>query len=581
MERRLAAILAADVVGYSRLMEIDEAGTLAALKSHRKELIDPAITGHRGRVVKLMGDGALVEFASVVDAVACAVAIQQGMAARNGEVAWDRRITFRIGVHLGDVIVDDDDLYGDGVNVAARLESLAEPGGICLSRQAFDQVETKLDIAYEDLGEKHVKNIARAVRCYRVVLDAASADAPQPVSMEAVLARPAVAVLPFANMSGDPEQEYFSDGLTEDIITALALWRSFPVIARNSSFVYKGKAVDVKQVGRELGARYVLEGSIRKSGSRLRITAQLIDTSTGHHIWAEKFDRQLDDVFALQDEITQRIVAILEPVLGRAEAQRVQAKPPDNLDAWDLCLRARAFLDEWTDEATDKARALFEEAIALDPTYADAYDGLAWAYSRDLLVESTDDRQATKDRMLEAAQRAVALDNDSARAHFRLSTAYLWRNERELALAEGRRAVQLNPLSSDARHALGNKLDLAGDPEGISMMEQAQMLNPEDPQRNMHLSFLARAYVNAGRYEDAARAARSAIERRPDYANAYYILAIALGQLGRAEEARVALQHCERLHPGFLASRADWQPYWDAACNVHLHEGLRKAGLVD
>jgi adenylate cyclase len=581
MQRRLAAILAADVVGYSRLMEIDETGTLNALRSHRQEVINPEVVKHNGRVVKLIGDGVLIEFVSVVEAVACAVSIQKGMRVRNKGRTTDRQVLWRIGVHLGDVIIDDDDLYGDGVNIAARLESLAPVGGICVSQQAYDQVETKLDIAFENLGEQRVKNISRPVRCYRVRLNEVTAEPSSNRSLERVLDRPAVAVLPFANLSGDPEQEYFSDGLTEDLITALALWRSFPVIARNSSFVYKGKAVDLKRVGRELGAQYILEGSIRKSGARVRITAQLIDASTGHHVWAEKFDRQIEDVFALQDEMTERIVANLEPVLGKAEVTRSRSKPPGNLDAWDLCLRARAHLHEWTNEATEKARVLFERAIALDPTYSAAFEGLAWAYSRDLLVEATRDREKTKDKMFAAAQRAVALDDDSSRAHFRLSTAYLWRNEHDLALAEGRRAVQLNPLSSDACHGLGNKLDLAGDPEGISMMKHAQRLNPQDPQRNMQLTFLARAHLNAERYLDAVRDAQAAIQRRPDYPNAHYILAIALGHLGRTEEAQKALQRCEDLQPGFLEKRANWAPYRDTERNQHLREGLLKVGLPD
>lgn len=573
MERRLATILAADVVGYSSLMEVDDEGTLATLTAYRKE-IDGLVASHHGRIFGSAGDSVVAEFASPVEAVRCAVDIQRALDAKNAPLSEERRMRFRVGVNLGDILVEGGNLFGDGVNIAARLEALAEPSGINISRAVYELIKGKLDIDYQDLGAQRLKNIAEPVHSYRVLLAREKAGSSPPDPMVAVLARPAVAVLPFANLGGDPEQEYFSDGLSEDIITALALWRSFPVIARNSSFVYKGKAVDIKHIGRELGARYVLEGSIRKSGPRLRITAQLIDTSTGHHVWAEKFDRQLEDVFALQDELTERIVATLEPVLGKAEAMRKQSKPPGSLDAWDLCLRGRALLHEWTDEATAKARALFEQAITIDPTYAAAFEGLAWTYSRDLLVEAIDDRDAAKNHMLEAARRAIALDDESSRAHFRLSTAYLWRKEHELALAEGRRAVELNPLSSDARHGLGNKLDLAGEPDGILMMEQAQTLNPQDPQRNMHLTFLARAYLNAERYEEAVRSARAAIERRPEYPNAHYVLAMALGHLGRVTEAQAALDQCEHLHPGFLDKRAGWQPYWDQARNAHLHEGL-------
>jgi len=392
------------------------------------------------------------------------------------------------------------------------------------------------------------------------------------------LERPAVAVLPFANMSGDPEQEYFSDGLTEDVITALALSRSFPVIARNSTFVYKGKAADIKRIGRELGARYVLEGSVRKSGNRLRINAQLIDTASGHHVWAERFDRDLEDVFALQDEITERIAVALEPALGKAELRRSIAKPPDNLDAWDYLLRGRSHLNDFTKEGTAKAREMFERAIELDPSYGEAFVDLARTHSRDLLLELTDDRDASAAKMYEAARRAVMLDDASSQARYVLSTAYIWRNEQDLAIAEGRRAVELNPNNADARHALGNKLDLAGDPEGISMMEQAQKLNPQDPQRHMHLTFLARAYLNARQYERSVECARKAVRSRPDYPHAYYILAIALGHAGRQAEAQTALNECERLHPGFVRRRAGWRPYSNAASDEHLHDGLRMAG---
>ena len=391
--------------------------------------------------------------------------------------------------------------------------------------------------------------------------------------------KPSIAVLPFLNLSGDPGQDYFSDGLTEDIINAFARWRSFPVIARNSSFVYKGQAVDAKQVGDALNARYLLEGSVRKKGQRVRINVQLIDASNGHHLWVEKYERNLDDVFALQDEITERVAATLELTLGKVELMRSSAKRPGNLDAWDFCLRGRAYMGEWTKESTAKAREMFERAIALDPNYSEAYADLAWSHSRDLLLESTEDRPASSAKMLEAARRAVELDDASWRARYRLSSAHMWRNEHDLALAEGRCAVDLNPMNAVARHALGNKLDLIGDPEGIAMMEQAQTLNPQDPQRTMQLTFLARAYLNDNRHEAAAEAAREAIRLQPDYPNAHYVLAIALGHLEKPAEARAALDACEEVRPGFVEGRADWQPYLDADRNAKLREGLRKAGL--
>jgi adenylate cyclase len=580
LERRLAAILAADAVGYSRLMAADEEATFATLSAYR-ENIDGLVADHCGRVFGSAGDSVIAEFASPVEAVRCAADIQRELEKKNAELPEDRRMQFRVGVNLGDVMAEGENLFGDGVNIAARLEGLADAGGICISQTVYDQIKNKLEFGYEYLGEQEVKNIAEPIRTYRVMMEARSFDSPRSTSMDAMLKRPAVAVLPFANMSGDPEQEYFSDGLTEDIITALALWRSFPVIARNSSFVYKGKAVDMKQVGRELAARYVVEGSVRKSGNRVRITAQLIDTATGHHVWVEKFDRNLEDVFALQDEITERIAATLERALGKAELMRSNAKQPGNLDAWDFCLRGRSYLHEWAKDGTAKAREMFERAIELDANYGEAFADLAWTHSRDLLMEDTTDCGGSIAQMYEAARRAVALDDASSRAHFRLSTAYLWRNEHDLAIAEGRRAVELNPMNADARQALGNKLDLAGDPEGISMMEQAQNLNPQDPQRNMQLTFLARAYLNAGQYERSVKCARNAIQRRPDYPNAYYILAIALGHLGNKADARTALDECERLHPGFARGRSQWQPYLNAASNEHLHKGLSKAGLQE
>ncbi|MCH8924610.1 MAG: hypothetical protein IH924_00565 [Proteobacteria bacterium] len=581
MERRLAAILAADVVGYSRLMGADEVGTLAALKAHRAELIDPTIAEHNGRIVKLMGDGTLVEFTSVVEAVACAVAIQRGMAERNAPMAQDRRIVLRIGINLGDVIVEGEDIYGDGVNVAARLEGLAEPGGIYVSGEVYRQVRNKLDLGFEDLGEREVKNIAEPVRVYRLEVGATQAAEPAEARGGAMMARPAVAVLPFTNMSGDPEQEYFSDGLAEDLITALASWRSFPVIARNSTFTYKNRAVDVKQVARDLGARYVVEGSVRKSGNRVRISAQFIDGETGHHVWAEKYDRQLDDIFVLQDEISQRITATIVPALGQAELKRSAAKRPADLTAWDYYLRGMAFIHEFTKAGNAEARRMFERAMEFDPDYSEAYTGLSLSHHRDVLLQCSEDREGSIAKCLHAARRAVALDGASSAAHQVLSTAHMWRNEQELALAEARLAVELNPNDALTLHALGNKSDLAGDPEGIPRMIRAQQLNPQDSERHAHLSFLARAYVNAHQYERALETARLAIQRRPDYPHAHYILAIALGHLGEAQRAQEELEECERLHPGFLASRADWRPYTDEESNRHLREGLRKAGHPD
>ena len=441
--RRLAAIFAGDIAGYSRLMGVDEEGTLRQLKLHRKELVDPKILEHRGRIVKTTGDGMLVEFSSAVDAVRCAVDVQQGMAERNVNVPAEKRIEFRVGINVGDIIIEDDDIFGDGVNVAARLEGLATPGGIMVSRTVHDQVRDKLNFSFEDIGEQSVKNIVRPVRAYRVEINGLSVDRGS-LDVDAVLKRPAIAVLPFANLTNDAEQEYFADGLTEDIITALSCWRLFPVIARNSTFVYKGRAVKVQQLAQELGARYIIEGSVRKGGDRVRVTVQLIDSETGHHVWAERYDRKLDDIFALQDEITERIVAVVAPELERAERQRAISKPPSDLYAWDFYLRGMSSLHELTKEGNQTARQMFERAVALDPTYSRGYTGVAYSHYRDVLLGYSEDGDRSLASSLEFAQRAVALDETDGFAHFVLSRCLLHDAKIERALEEAKRAIELN-----------------------------------------------------------------------------------------------------------------------------------------
>ena len=578
-KRRLTTILAADVVGYTRLMATDEEGTLASLQSVRRELIEPKTGEYHGRIVKLMGDGILMEFASVVDAVKFGADIQHAIFHRNTGVPEDRRIIFRIGINIGDIIVDGDDIYGDGVNVAARLETLSEAGGIYISQSVHTQVKGKVDLEFEDLGERSIKNIPEPVSVYRVLLGGGMTDSAvhgEGEAPEAVMPEKApIAVLPFANLSGDPEQEYFADGITEDIITALAHWRSFPVIARNSVFTYKNKPVDIKQAGRELGARYLLEGSVRKSGRRVRITAQLIDGVSGHHIWAERYDRELTDIFELQDEITRRIAAIVAPEVARAEFKRSTGKRPEDFNAWDKYMRGIAFMHEATCEGNAEARGMFESAIALQSDYADAHSGLAWSYNIDILLQCAEDRMATAALAMEAAREAIKCDNASSDAHHQLSTAFQWLNQQDEALAQAKIAVELNPNDAFGLHALGNKSDLAGDPEGIARMEEAQKLNPMDAQLHTHLTFLARAYVNIGAFGDAVDRAGKAIQRRPDYAAAHYILAIALVLQGRNEEAQATLMRCDELHPGFVASRWDWQPYMDPASNERLREGTQ------
>ncbi|TIX19837.1 MAG: adenylate/guanylate cyclase domain-containing protein, partial [Mesorhizobium sp.] len=414
--RKLAAILAADVVGYSRLASADEDLTLARLRTLRSDLIDPTIAVHNGRVIKRTGDGALVEFRSVVDAVRCAVEVQNGMVERNAGVPQDRRIEFRIGIHLGDVVEESDgDLMGDGVNIAARLQSIAEPNGICLSGAAYEQVRDKLKVDFEDIGDKELKNIARPVRAYRVALDRDTEREPTlPDPFGGKLAepdKPSIAVLPFLNMSGDPEQEYFGDGVAEDIITALSKLRGFFVIARNSTFAYKGKAPDIRQVARELGVRYILEGSVRKAGERVRVTGQLVDAASGNHIWAERYDRPTSDIFAVQDEITHSVVAAIEPQIYAAERLRLQSKAPESLDAWGCVVRAMPYIWTWVIQDEDTGINLLKRAIEVDPHYARARSLLAWAFAT-RVVSGNLEFAPSISNALTLAQRAIDLDPD-------------------------------------------------------------------------------------------------------------------------------------------------------------------------
>ena len=447
VERRLTAILAADVAGYSRLMGSDEEGTLARLKMLRREVVDPKIKEHRGRIVKTTGDGLLSEFASVVDAVRCAIEVQREMGARNAGVPAERRIDFRIGVNLGDIIIDDNDIFGDGVNVAARLEALAEPGGICVSRAVRDQVRDKLAIPFEDMGEQQVKNIARPVRAFRILL-AERAEGPsippETAAPRPPPDRPSIAVLPFNNVSGDPEQKYFVDGITEDIITALSKWRWFLVIARNSTFSYKGKSVDLKEICRDLGVRYVLEGSMRRAGQRVRITSQLIDTATGTHLWAERYDRDLTDIFAVQDDITSRVAAAIEPALSRAESQRVIAKRPEHMGAWDYCQRGFWYVNKGSATDGQAAYGLFKQALMLDPNLADAHLGLARALVVQWNYGPVEDFAPLVRQARESALQAVALDSENPQAQYVLAQTSHWAGDVGAAIAHASRAIELN-----------------------------------------------------------------------------------------------------------------------------------------
>jgi adenylate cyclase len=461
VERKLAAILAADVAGYSRLMGADEEGTHASFVAHLRELIEPKIREHRGRLVKTTGDGFLATFESVLGAVRCAVEVQRGMGERNATVPEPQRLVFRLGINAGDMMIDGEDIYGDGVNIAARPETMAEPGGICVSARVQEDASGRLDLGFEDLGERQLKNIVRPVRLYRVIFD----RPPAPVGSVAtgtqlpnLSDRPTFAVLPFDNMSGDPEQEYFADGISEDLITGIATWCRFPVIARNSSFVYKRRLIDIKQVGQELGARYVLEGSVRKAGNRVRITAQLIDTLAGHHVWAERYDRELGDLFAIQDDITTSIAAAIEPEIMEVEERRATTRR--SLTGYDLVQRGNWHLSKFTPESIAEAQRLFTAAIEADPNYAPAYASMA--YSTYISAQFGADFVATLQSAFEFARKAVALDEKDARAHMFFAHSSLWLRRHEEAIAAARQAIALNPSLAHAYSVLGYALDCVG-----------------------------------------------------------------------------------------------------------------------
>jgi adenylate cyclase len=579
VQRRLAAILAADVVGYSRLMREDEAGTLAALKALRREVFEPKVAEYGGRIVKTTGDGVLVEFPSAVDAVQHAVDVQQAMAHRNRAVPAGRRLELRMGITLGDVIVDGDDLYGDGVNVAARLEGLAEPGGICVSAMVHEGVRHKLKLAFNDLGEKSVKNIADPLRVYAIAPEAGGAAAPAP--SDAVFRRPAVAVLPFDNLSGDPDQEHFADGLTEDIITALSLWRSFPVIARNSTFAYKGAARDIRRIGEELGVRYVVEGSVRRAGDRLRVTAQLINADTGHHVWAERYDRDIADIFVLQDEISTHVAATVAPEVDKAEQLRFRSKNPSSLGAWELYQRGVSRFNEAKPEACADARELFLAALDREPDYARAWAYLALTHHMDLYLEFSEDRTVSLARLSENANKAVTLDDSDSVARVAASLTALWNMDHELALLHAREAVRLNPVGSSENISLGAALDFAGKPtEGIVFLERALWISPRPNNipKEVFVTMLARLQLSAGQFERAVETTSTALQARADLFEARLIQASALAHLGRSSEAATALLKATELRPRGFALPASWARYKDAAASRNLLDGLRKAG---
>ena len=535
VERRLAAIFAADVAGYSRLMGEDEEGTHERLKAHLRDLVDPKIKEHRGRIVKNTGDGMLAEFSSVVEAVRCAAEVQRGMAERNAETPEDKRITFRVGINLGDVIAEPNDIYGDGVNVAARLEGLAEPGGICVSRVVRDQVRDKLDFAFEDMGEQQVKNIARPVRVYRIPLaEMARTKAPLPLPD-----KPSIAVLPFTNMSGDPEQEYFADGMVEEIITALSRIHWLFVIARNSSFTYKGQSVDVKQVGRELGVRYVLEGSVRKAGGRVRITGQLIDASSDSHLWADHFDGSLEDVFDLQDRVALSVAGVIEPTLQAAEMRRSAARPTTDLSAYDLYLRALAALYPITRERVSETLGLLEQAIAIDPRYGPALSWAAICHMRLVNDGWADNPETSRGTAADLARQAlqVAQNDPGTLANAAQVLAYFGENiDAMIALVD--RALALNPSFARGWFRSGVLRVWAGQPDlAIEHIEISLRLSPRE-RMGQPLVAMGQAYLVKRQFDEAAARLLLSIQDHPGYPNSYRALASCYAHMGRLDEAR-------------------------------------------
>ena len=582
-KRKLAAILSADVEGYSRLMDDEEEATVRTLTIYRNAITD-LTQQFRGRIVDSPGDNILAEFSSVVDAVNCAVEIQKELAKRNADFPDSRKMQFRIGVDLGDVIEEDSRIYGDGVNIAARVEALSMAGGICLSGRAYDQVENKLGLEYENLGEHQVKNISRPIRVFRVITET---DLSERLSFEenSVLplpVKPSIAVLPFNNMSGDSEQEYFSDGITEDIITALSRSPWLFVISRNSSFVYRGASVDIKKVSKELGVRYILDGSVRNARDRIRVTAQLIDGTTGIHIWAEKYDGELRDIFDLQDQITQQVVAAVLTQIQMYIGENTKRLERPDVVTWDLLARGWKLFYELTKESLAEAEAIFRRAVASSPTSCDAHHLLASTIIHRAQMGYIADIEAAISESYEFAQRAIVLDERNEYAHWGYGFIQLWRRKHELAVAELKRAIELNPNCSLAYGTLGTVLSYSGEPdESIKNNEIAIRLNPRDISIFFRYSGLAMAHFVAGRYSEAAQWARKCIHRKPIWRVAHAVLVASLAQLDHTKEAKEAVSNYLENIPGDTISKLRFLPFKNHTDANRLEKGLRIAGLPE
>lgn len=579
-ERRLAAVLAADVVGYSRLIGLDEAGTLDRLKAIRASAVDAKIAACRGRIVKTTGDGVLAEFASVLDALHCATEVQAAMPNENAGIPTDLRIAWRIGINVGEIVVDDGDIFGDGVNIAARLESLAPPGGICVSARVHEDAAGKIDVVFEDLGEQRLRNIERPVRVYRIGGGGAARPAlPLPD-------KPSIAVLAFTDMSGGAQDEFFADGIAEDIITTLSKSRSLFVIARNSSFTYKGKPAPVQDIGRELGVRYVLEGSVRVAGARVRVAAQLVEATSGGHLWAERYDRDLADIFAVQDDITRCVSEAVQPALERSEQERVARKPPESLDAWESYHRGMWHFANLDASENDKARTFFRRAVALDPRFGRAEALLALTYLNEVTLFRPASRALSVPLALDHAGRALRIDATDATAHAAMARA-LWMSGRHReSLTAADLAVGLDPNSAVAHGAQGGARLWGGRPgEAIEPLRTAMRLSPFDPLRPVWVHFMTRAHYWAEDYDASIATARSLLQTAPNFRQVYNTLIAALGQKGETVEARsVASEALDRFGDGFrrylslpLNELLELRPQ----DRDHLIAGFRKAGVVD
>ena len=584
-ERRLVAILAADMVGYSRLMEADESRTIARQKSHRTELIDPKIAEHKGRIVKTTGDGLLVEFASVVDAVKCAVAIQSEMTEREIDFSDDLRIQYRIGINIGDIVIDGDDIFGEGVNVAARIEGLCEPGEVYLSGSAHEQVNGKIELSFRNLGQQNVKNISRQIQVYRVELRNAENNISKfhiPLDAQNLTDKPSIAVLPFDNMSGDPEQEYFADGITEDLVTALSHIPYFLVIARNTTFTYKNRAVDVQAVAAELGVRYVLEGSIRRAGNRIRVTAQLIDGENGNHIWAERYDRELADIFDIQDEITIRVIGAIEPELNRAEQNRARRKPPENLDAWGLYQQGVWHAWQNTKEQQQKAKKLFRQAIDLDPDFCLANAYLGFSLWRGVPMRLTDTPNEDLADAMKYSKRAVSIDQGNAHAHWAIGMVYMQMRQHDLARRELEKAIEINPSFANAFQYLGWVMVYDREPaEGIRKAQFSRNLSPNDPASWGMILIQAQGYMNMKEFDKAETLARQA-KILADTLPINCTILSSSGYTGNTHDAKALFDEVLEIEPDFSVKKIKGVFPFKHKDDLEIWmEGLRRAGIPE